>query len=290
LIAPLLALLGLVLLGGPSPASAAARARRAVPVYAAKHRLPVYGLPSEAGYLSERFSTRASTVLTVPRIDCSGVAPGGAAGQSYGITFSGRLGAGTTPGPPAWTAVVVRTVCKGRLADYEAFFIRAGGVSSAGATGASPAATEVYSPAPLAVRPGQEIALRASLTSTRSTLSITNLHTHQRASTGGAAITDARTSIRVSTVTANGRGGVLESATLRQSSNPATVPGPVAAGPALFAGTRIDGKPLLKLHGLALELWVSRRSRASKAARILALPIATKAPAGGFAIVIAAAR
>lgn len=265
-------LLAAVLLGAPSPASSAGGASRA---------LPVYGLPSEAGYLRERASTRASTILTVPGIDCSGLAPGSAAGQSYGITFSGNIRTRRDSVPHPWMAVVVRTVCEGRRAHYQPYFISAG-VSSAGAT-------EVYSPAHLAVSPGQRLALRAAATSASSTLSIEDLHTHRRDVAKGAGIADAGTSIRVSTVTANARGGVLERGTLRRSAKLATVPGPVAAAPALFARTQINGKPLLKTHGLAVELWVSRRSAGSKP-RILALPIATHRPRGGFAIVITAAR
>lgn len=275
-------LLAVVLLGGPSPANSAGQRG---------HSPPVYGLPSEAGYLSEDPSTRASTVLTVPRIDCSAVAPGSAAGQSYGITFSGNIHTRRTSGPHPWMAAVVRTVCNGSRARYQAYFIRAGSVSSAGAAEASPVATEVYSSAPVTVRPGQRIALRASATAARSTMSIENLDTREHASVRGAGVPDAGTSLRVSTVTADRRGRVFRGGTLPQSSKPATVPGPVAAGPALFARSRIDGKPFLKAPGLAVELWVTARRSGGgkKSTRILALPIATQRPRGGIAIVIAAA-
>jgi hypothetical protein len=200
-------------------------------------------IPGWAGYYSNDFEGIASTVVTVPHINCSGNPTGSFEGQAEGVQFLNDFD-GSTGTSLVGAYAVVRTYCNGATATYDtAFFM-------------PPPADNVtdYVPSSVAVRPGDRVLVSVTVSSTSSSASIRDLSRRSATSFAhGAAVTDAGPNIGIVALGLPSGGADVIGAPNGVSS----VPPPVPSSTVSFTYSEAGGKALVDMPGLAAQEWTN---------------------------------
>jgi hypothetical protein len=192
--------------------------------------------PNYAGYTSTEFAKRVTATVTVPTVDCSGVAAGTYAGQSYGVQLdSGGL----------QIAADVRAYCDGTTANYTI-------------EEAVPARGEQrFAPATFTVAPGDTVQLTvwADHQGNHATaLTYTNGVGREYGSLSRKHLVDAVPYLVATTIAANAHGAPLLSG--RVAAGGPVIAGPVSATDVAFTAAKVNGKPAGQLNPLDMVTWV----------------------------------
>lgn len=210
------------------------------PAVAATTPEVISSYPSNAaGYDSDSTVSSISAGVTVPTVHCSTNPSGKTAGQFAGVELFSRT-------PVAANATVdVRTYCVGTTPHYSAEFV-VNNVSGR---------NRVFSPAGVAVKPGNVLLFSLKANSSGQTLGVTNESTHKSATTSGREFTAAYGfSVGTGEVSANASGGVLTTGTVGDSYS-AAIAGPVPSTSLYFFSVLVDGASLSGAPGLYSQYW-----------------------------------
>jgi hypothetical protein len=197
-------------------------------------------LPGWAGYYTNDVAFQASTIVTVPSIDCSSNPDGAFAGQAEGVELLNNYN-GTAGFADLNVNGVVRTYCIGTSANYDtAIYL----------PDSSNPTTEDYDgfSTGVSVQPGDHVAIDVTTTASSSTVLIVNLSNGERDSMSGPGITDAGPNIGLAALDGDSTGPHGFGNVGPQLPVPASRTG--------FAADIVDGQPLLVLDGLGAQDWV----------------------------------
>jgi plastocyanin len=214
--------------------------------------------PNYAAYTGTGVAKKVSATVTVPTVDCSGVARGTYAGQSIGVHLSSG-GLQVTSD--------VRAYCHGATAVYtaeQAVPINGG---------------ERFSPASITIAPGDKVRLVVSTNAQGTTASaeVSSGGTSQGSGTGGPhLLPNGMPYFVATTISANKNGAPLQIGK-PPAGNP-VIAGPVASTSVKVTAAKVNGLPLAQLAGLEAVRWVDSGNQP------LVTPTAVHANGTGFSL------
>lgn len=206
------------------------------------------GVSSQASngafYTSFSEATSISAEVVVPTVDCSGNPAGTTAGQDAEV----QLYQAFEDGESGMETADVRAYCNGTTSAYSTEFI-VNDVSSE---------SETYSPAKVAVSPGNLVLLELTAKKAGAKLEIVDESTHKQASeTGAGFVGNDGPQVGVGAPTSNGSGGVMSKGTVADSTTTTPIAGPVPSSAIKFDDVEIDGAPLADFSGLSSTYWTT---------------------------------